>query len=156
MLCQFCSVHWTRSHRGLPGISNFPKLVEAALAQYGDRRRQRMANVVISPSTSPAVSSGRPEDRPRASMTSVAQTTDPSCLNRFLTASSGDPETSTIGGSSYARGIRKTTQTSRYSNQGVSRSYNTPVVDRTVLLYGIWSVGINPTYAGWYSGTTPR
>src|SRR6266403_3162634 len=82
---------WTAGHTLMPGIIEFPTLVEAALAQYGDLfanecQRRHFAEYLTGLFVADRKTVLGIHDE-------FAQTTDQSCLNRFLTAAQWDPET---------------------------------------------------------------
>ena len=118
----------------MPGLIEFPKLVQDALAQYGDLfanepQRRHFAEYL----TGLFVAD-------RKTVTGInsefAQTTDQSCLNRFLTAADWDVETLNARRLDW---LQKDPST-RYSDQGVIPIDNT-LIDRDGLLI---------PDAGWY------
>jgi hypothetical protein len=81
---------WTAGHTILPGIIEFPKLVQDALARYGDlfanecQRRhlaEYLTGLIVAERKTVLGIHGE-----------FAQTTDQSCLNRFLTEVRWDPQ----------------------------------------------------------------
>jgi len=85
----------------MPGIFEFPKLIQDAIARYGDLfanecQRRHLAEyqtglIVAQRKTVLGIHD------------EFAETTDQSCLNRFLTGPCGMPSPSTIGGWSRSR-----------------------------------------------------
>ncbi|AGA25232.1 IS701-like element ISSiac1 family transposase [Singulisphaera acidiphila] len=111
----------------MPGIIEFPKLVEAALTQHGDLfanecQRRHFAEYLTGLFVADRKTVLGIHDE-------FAQTTDQSCLNRFLTAAQWDPETLN---DRRLEQLQKEPST-RYSVQGVIPIDNT-LVDRDGML----------------------
>jgi hypothetical protein len=111
----------------MPGVIEFPKLVEAALARYGDLfanqcQRRHFAEYLTGLFVADRKTVLGIHDE-------FATTTDPSCLNRFMTATPWDPETLN---DRRLDQLQKDPST-RYSDQGVLPLDNT-LVDRDGML----------------------
>jgi hypothetical protein len=111
----------------MPGIIEFPKLVEDALAQYGDLfanecQRRHFAEYLTGLFVADRKTVLGIHDE-------FAQTTDQSCLNRFLTAAQWDPEALNRR---RLEELQKAPST-RYSAQGVIPIDNT-LIDRDGML----------------------
>lgn len=111
----------------MPGIIEFPKLVEDALAQYGDLfanecQRRHFAEYLTGLFVADRKTVLGIHDE-------FAQTTDQSCLNRFLTAAHWDPEALNRR---RLEELQKAPST-RYSAQGVIPIDNT-LIDRDGML----------------------
>ncbi len=118
----------------MPGIIEFPKVVQDALAQYGNLfanecQRRHFAEYLTGLFVAER-KTGLGIHR------EFAQTTDQSCLNRFMTDVQWDPQTL----NDRRLGALQNDPSTRYSDQGVIAIDNT-LVDRTGLLI---------PDAGWY------
>src|SRR3954462_5677425 len=118
----------------MPGIIEFPQVVREAVAQYGDLfanecQRRHLAGYL----TGLIVAEGQTV---LGIHDEFAETTDQSCLNRFLTEAVGDAETL----NDRRLGRLKKDSSTRYSDQGVIPIDNT-LIDRDGLLI---------PDAGWY------
>jgi uncharacterized protein YndB with AHSA1/START domain len=115
---------WTAEHAIMPGIVEFPKLVQDSLSQYGDLfgnepQRRHFAEYLTGLIVAERKTVLGIHDE-------FAQTTDQSCLNRFLTEAEWD--TAALNQRRLER-LQKDPST-RYSDQGVIPIDNT-LVDRT-------------------------
>src|SRR5512135_2941149 len=125
---------WTAEHRIMPGIVEFPRVVQDALAQYGDLfanecQRRHLAEYLTALFVAERKTVLGIHDE-------FAQTTDQSCLNRFLTEAVWDVEAL----NRRRLELLQKDPTTRYSDQGVI-PIDTPLIDRDGLLI---------PDAGWY------